>query len=575
MTMKANLAKLGRRAAARFPQLRRLKTNPVVSRLWRGVATYGPPPGYEAFLAARLAQRRRLQKQTQIPGLLSFVTTVYDTPVVFIRHLVESVLSQDGGTNFEWLILDNGSRQPDVIAYLQSLEQHSFVRLARVEDNLGIIGGMRWCAENATGRYIMPLDSDDYIFPDAINVITQTIVETGYPALLYTDEDKLRDGRQCDPYFKPDWDPILFAHSCYIAHLCAIDREKALSLDCYTDRVVEGSHDWDTFTRFAHAGHRPEHIADILYSWRMHNLSTAQNIGSKPYVYESQKRVVRHWIEGSKRPSLYNVELSPLFSGGPDWRIMRKPVAPRPLISVTLSETVDTPQPDLRLEDYPLHARVSRPRSAPIDALSDIAESAVALGALVHLVWDQHHEIDPGRWAWEALTLMELWDDTVMVGGRVFGPNRRIVAAGSYFGFGRGCDCPDKGRYAGDPGYFAQMWKPRSVSAVSAQHCVIDGAFLAFSLKRLEGQPVTMPYLGAWLGAVARMHARRVAYSPFLSGHATSDWDEMVSDAERRTFNQFANAVTPERGLLSPRLGRFPEIAYLPAEPSLSDHLPP
>ena len=47
-----------------------------------------------------------------------------------------------------------------------------------------------------------------------------------YPALVYSDEDKLRDGRHVDPFEKPDWDPVLFRNCCYIAHLCAIRRER-------------------------------------------------------------------------------------------------------------------------------------------------------------------------------------------------------------------------------------------------------------------------------------------------------------------------------------------------------------
>jgi glycosyltransferase involved in cell wall biosynthesis len=549
-----------------------LKNNSLVRRLWSFAAAAPTGPlDYRFFLADRLTIRRRRQRQAQVPGLVSLVTTVYDTDVQFVRHLAESVFSQDGGTNFEWLILDNGSQKPATIEYLKTLDAHPCVRLSRVEQNLGIIGGMRWCAENASGRYILPLDSDDYIFPDCVNVITQEIVSCNYPALLYTDEDKLRGGVHCDPYFKPDWDPVLFAHSCYIAHQCAIDRRRALDLGCYSDAVVEGSHDWDTFTRFAHAGHRPHHIPEILYSWRMHAQSTAQNIGAKPYIYDSQRRVVRHWVEGSRRPNLYSVELSPIFAGGPDWRLVRAKVAARPMISLTLSETVETPSPDLKIGDYPVTARVTRPRAAPLAGLAAIAASAEHLGALLHIVWDQVNQIDETDWAWEALTLMELWEDTVMVGGRVFGPDGRLVSGGSYFGFGRGCDCPDKGRYPGDPGYFAHMWKPRSVSAVSAQHCVVDGAFLAFAIKALADQPVTLPNLGAWLGAVARNYGRRVVYTPFVSGRATSDWDVMVSEAERRAFNQYAAKLIPDTTLLSPRLGRSRESAYTPVSEGINE----
>ena len=555
MTPRQSLIRLVRGTAARIPMLRQIKEHPFVAKTWARVSTTPvPPAGYDRFLEARLDLRRRRQSVRQQTGLLSFVTTVWNTDPDFIRELADSVLNQDGGTQFEWLVLDNGSTNPGTVARLAELAASPCVRLVRVEENLGIISGMRWCLENASGRYILPLDSDDVLQPDCVNVITQHIIECGFPQCLYTDEDKLRDGVPCDPYFKPDWDPLLFAHSCYIAHLCAIDRLLALELGAYTDPRAEGCHDWDTFTRFALAGVTPSHVPEILYSWRMHPASTAQNIDSKPYVYDSQKSIVERWARAPSVDAEYRVELSPLFNGGPDWRIRRSSASPRPLISVTLSESVNTPSPDLELAGYPLTASVARPRATPLSALDDIAAAAARDKALVHLVWDQLR-IRPFDWAWEALTLMELWPDTVMVGGRIFGPRGQLVAGAGVLVAGRGADCPDIGRYETDPGYFAQMWKPHSADVVSCQHAVIDGAFLLDAVAALEGQPVSLPMLGQWLGAVARKAGKRVAYSPFLTGDVPSDWEENVQETERAAFLRYAIPLLSDSRLMSPRLG--------------------
>src|SRR5262249_10615474 len=154
-------------------------------------------------------------------------TTVYDTPAEYLDELAASVAAQTW-RDFEWILLDNGSRAPATRAALQRIAADPRVSLLRVDANLGIVGGMRAALERAGGRYVLPVDSDDYLFPDALATTASALQRAGHPAVAYSDEDKIRDGRHVEPFAKPDWDPVLFRNCCYIAHLCAIDRERAL-----------------------------------------------------------------------------------------------------------------------------------------------------------------------------------------------------------------------------------------------------------------------------------------------------------------------------------------------------------
>ena len=144
--------------------------------------------------------------------------------------------------NYEWVVLDNGSDRIETREVLKRLAHRRSVRLYRTDENLGIIAGTRFCLERATGRYAATVDHDDLIAPDCVRVVTHALVAAGYPALAYSDEDKVHEQTFRDPYFKPDWDPVLFATSCYIAHLIVFDRQQALALGAYTDRATEGSH---------------------------------------------------------------------------------------------------------------------------------------------------------------------------------------------------------------------------------------------------------------------------------------------------------------------------------------------
>jgi len=522
------------------------------SRFFPGYRSW--PEGYYELLRISALKQRRDQYPKCDSSLFSFVTTVWNTAPQFVAELAESVFGQDGGAEFEWIILDNGTSRADTRALLKEIANHPAVRLVRVDENIGIVKGLRYCLERAGNRYIVPLDSDDLLTPDCLRILASCLAAANYPALAYTDEDKVSGDRFRDPYCKPDWDPVLFAHSCYIAHLCAIDRKLALELAAYTNLEAEGSHDWDTFVRFWQAGYRPHHIAEVVYSWRMHPQSTSSNIKSKSYIHLSQRSVLDRFISRVQKTRDYKVELSPLFSGAPDWRF------------VPASDVVPS---------IPTILFGTRTASATeVDAASDVIKTASRLEDLlaaakacaersqyVHLQ-STSVTVDEPTWAAEAQTLMDLFRDTAIVGGRIH-DGSNIIRADCYFGFGEGCDSPNVGRFVKDPGYFAQMWKPHSASAVPIEHCVARADFLIDALMTLVGTGVSLSYLGAWLGAIAKARGQRVVYSPFLSARTKRRMEE-ASALEKSALCIALTGSMPDAELMSPRLGLTPQTAYLP-----------
>jgi hypothetical protein len=97
-----------------------------------------------------------------------------------------------------------------------------------------------------------------------------------------------------------------------------------------------------------------------------------------------------------------------------------------------------------------------------------------------------------------------------------------------------------------DPGYFTQIWKQRSVSAVSIQFAVVRAAFLRDLLGQIPAA-ASLPFLGAWAGAYARRMGKRVVYSPYLSGVSDIPWESLVSDAEVQLFASRYCDIIPDR----------------------------
>ncbi len=478
---------------------------------------------YEAWIAERLEARRAIYRNAPQPGLLAVITPVWNgSPVGPLRALAKSLMSQNLDGECEWVIVDNGCSKTALLTCLRELSAYSWIKLHRVEQNLGIVRGLRYCLERASARYVLPVDADDWIYPDALRIVTSHIVEGGYPALLYSDEDKVIGTRRYQPYLKSDWDPVLLLNSAYIAHLGVVDRQRALDLGAYSDEGTEGSADWDVFIRFLIAGYAAVHIPEVLYSWRVHAHSTADDAESKAYIHSSQKAVLQRFLDSQPDGDRFEIECSPLLKGAAHWHFGRRHVSARPMVSIVLGAVTS----DAR-------------------GLLEAAEKMAEQDGFIHLM-GQDVETDDAEWSWDAQGLFELHPDTVMIGGRIRNRKGVVTDAGRYFGFRGVCGCPDRGRSFLDPGYFALMFKQRSVSAVSAQFAVVKASFLLELLRELP-QGASLAFLGAWAGALAQRRGKRVVYSPFLSAISDLDWEALVDASELELFAEMNRDIIPDR----------------------------
>jgi glycosyltransferase involved in cell wall biosynthesis len=509
--------------------------------LWEGRS-------YRAWINEHSKRRSLLYAHPVESGLLSVLTPVWDgSPLEHLKTLAESIIAQNTRGTCEWLILSNGCTKPDLIAYLDALNQYRWVTLIKSEENVGIVRGLRLCLEQAKGRYALAVDADDRLYPDCFQVVSSWIKKTHYPVLLYTDEDKLLGHHAVQPYLKPDFDPVLLLNSAYIAHLGVFDRQTALNLGAYSDSSTEGSADWDLFVRFFLAGHKAVHIPEVVYSWRMHSSSTAEDAVAKPYIHTSQRAVLQRYLDSTSRSEDYSVEYTPLLNGSADWWLRRRHEKARPVLIVSLgigpepgkteSSALHSEYPDLQFVFLPVR---SRPE-ALLQAIDRLPEEDGFVGLV-----SEELVIDRPDWIWDAIGLAEQHPETVMVGGRIRNSKGTILSAGYCIGFAGHCACPDRGRPAIDPGYFTQMLKQRSVSAISTQFALIQVSFLRDLLAQGISPKASIPFLGAWAGAYALRTGKRIVYSPFLSGVSDLDWDALTSSREKGLFRSLNSDIIPD-----------------------------
>ena len=209
------------------------------------------------------------------------------------------------------------------------------------------------------------------------------------------------------------------------------------------------------------------------------------------------------------------------------------------------------------------------PKRAIASLLEIVEQNLQAQDGLVCLVADDLQLDRPDWLLQDAVALLKRHPDAVMVGGPIRDGNGVIQSAGCVLGFEGDCGSPDRGRPVVDPGFFTQLKKQRSVSAVSSQLAVIRVSFLRDLVQSGAGDG-SVAFLGAWAGAYALRTGKRIIYSPFLSAVSAVDWDALATEEERIRFRESNRDILPDQRFYSRYFGLTIKSAYQPLSPSLT-----
>lgn len=230
--------------------------------------------------------------------VFSIVVPLYRTKEEYLRALIASVQAQ---TYEKWeLCLSDGSGDLSVLGEI--LEEYSGrddrIRVVCSGHPLGISENTNAAIRKASGDYLVFTDHDDILAPDALYECVRRLNEDKGCDMLYSDEDKLSmDGtKRFDPQFKPDFNLDLLRSMNYICHLLVVKKSLADAAG-WLDAAYDGAQDYDFILRCAERAEKISHIPKILYHWRCHQGSTAENQESKRYAFEAGKNAVQSHLE--------------------------------------------------------------------------------------------------------------------------------------------------------------------------------------------------------------------------------------------------------------------------------------
>lgn len=234
----------------------------------------------------------------------------------YLPDCLHSVASQTYRP-IETIVVDDGSSDPETLSVLSRLEAERRVIVVRLRENRGPAAARNAGIRRATGRYVLPLDADDLLMPNAICDLVEQLSNAGeqigfvYPNLQFF-------GNRSGYLEAPRYDLHALLEENYCGSAALFDREVFDQGFRYPEDIILGPEDWDFVLSLAEAGiyGQPARAKSVLHRRVGFNRSDlartsldfeAVAAARHPRLFEAQAQIKGEW-----NPSLTVVALDPI-----------------------------------------------------------------------------------------------------------------------------------------------------------------------------------------------------------------------------------------------------------------------
>ncbi len=295
---------------------------------------YGP--WFEKYKAdaEELARQAKNEKKFAYRPLVSVIVPCYQTPEKYLIEMLDSVRMQSY-SNWQLCLVDatpSGGLAGIVESYCNN-HQEKRILYHFLGENLGIAGNTNRGIDLAKGEWIGLLDHDDLLAPEALYEMVSFMNQEPEADMIYSDEDQVEEQKHRlehkKPHFKPDFSPDLLRSNNYITHFLCVKRKTAKQAGGLRGEF-DGAQDYDFILRCTELAKKVGHVPRVLYHWRVHSNSTADNPLSKTYAYEAGRRAVEEHLKRVGQPG----KVSQLMHFG--FYRVSYPVTGNPLVSILI-----------------------------------------------------------------------------------------------------------------------------------------------------------------------------------------------------------------------------------------------
>ena len=125
--------------------------------------------------------------------LISIIIPVYNTEK-YLPKCLDSVLNQNN-KNIEIIVVNDCSPNNCNEIVNDYIKRYGNIKLIENKNNLGLYNTRLVGIKEAKGKYVMHVDSDDYILPNSLNELIDIIKEYDYDIIAFNHYIETMDGK--------------------------------------------------------------------------------------------------------------------------------------------------------------------------------------------------------------------------------------------------------------------------------------------------------------------------------------------------------------------------------------------
>lgn len=263
-----------------------------------------------------LPEQVRFSNRSRDEGELVSVLIPHYNQARFLGDCIDSVWAQTH-PNVEIVVVDDCSSEREAKFVLDELEEHEDVKVLRLDRNGGPSRARNLGLELCSGRYVLPLDSDNLLLPEALEVLVEQLCEAGeevgfiYPNLQFF-------GNREDYFEPPPYNVYTLFHGNYCDTCSLIDRGVFDAGLRYREEIVLGHEDWEFVLRLASHGIRGEAAKTPTLRYRKWGFNRSDTVDHAHTPFDEELKEISPFagheeeVKAAESPALSIVCLRPL-----------------------------------------------------------------------------------------------------------------------------------------------------------------------------------------------------------------------------------------------------------------------
>lgn len=194
---------------------------------------------------------------------LSIIVPIYNTLPKFIDECIQSIVNAKINVEYETIIINDGSTNQETLNKIRELENNYTVIH---QENKGLAETRNIGIQYAKGIFVLPLDSDDKLYPTINNIISKIQENPNFD--IYYCNYKIFDGYEKDIITKAAFDKLEMIYLNQIATCSFIKKTVWKKIGGY-DSTYKTMEDWDFWIRCAAQNVKFKKIDEFIYYYRI------------------------------------------------------------------------------------------------------------------------------------------------------------------------------------------------------------------------------------------------------------------------------------------------------------------